>query len=177
MKTNNLELLTYCLSTFCSKYVSDMRQKESKEHYLFGSDKKSASSKLEPKFSLPPIDVPKFRWWQCQNCLEVACEKENGKSKLINNLNGECNSDGPSCTHIALTGSETTVLVSKFKQILKLDNSDDKGEANADILVQVTPEESHALLCSDQKEERDGRSDGTAQGKLNPRLVTLFILH
>ncbi|KAK4783669.1 hypothetical protein SAY86_008043 [Trapa natans] len=149
------------------KYVSDRRQKENKAYCLFGSDKKSASAELEPKFSLPPIVVPKFCWWQCRNCLERVSEKLNGKPMLINSLNVECNSDGPSCSHIALTGSETLVLVSEFKQILSLDNSAEKGVADADLLVQVTTDESHTLPCSDQKEETDGRSYSTTKVSRN----------
>lgn len=177
-KDNKLEILTYCVGTLCSKYVSNKRQKENKLCWLFESDKKSGSAELEEsKLPLPPLDVPKFRWWQCRNCLHGVSEKEIGKSVLVNKLNGESNSDGPSCTHIALTRKETTVLVSEFKQILKLDNAAEKGEGNSDLLVRVSADESHGLLCSDQKEERDGRSDDTIKGKLSPRSVNLGILY
>ncbi|KAK4755901.1 hypothetical protein SAY87_009658 [Trapa incisa] len=158
---------TNCEHFSIRKYVSDRRQKESKTYGLFGFDKRSASAELDPTFSLPPIDVPKFRWWQCRNCLEGVSEKENGKPMLVNNLNVDSNSDGPSCSHIALTGNETMVLVSEFKQILNLNNSAEKGDANAGLLVQVTADESHALPCSDQKHERDGRSNGTTKVSKN----------
>lgn len=166
--------LTHYAGTLCSKYVSNMRQRDNKACWLFESEMKYGSAALKPKYPLPPLDVPKFRWWQCINCLQGMCEKENGKSVLANNLNSECAQNGPSYTRIPLTRSETMVLVSELKQILKLGRAE-KGEANADRLVQVAANKSCILVGSDQKEERDVGSDGTIKGKLSPKLVNLGI--
>ncbi|XP_031373231.1 protein EMBRYONIC FLOWER 1 isoform X2 [Punica granatum] len=154
---------TKCEHFSIRKYVSDMRLKDDKACWPFESNTKSGPTELQSKYPLPPLDVPKFRWWQCQNCLQGICDKENGKSVLVNDLSVECNSDGPSCTDIALTRSETMVLVSDFKQILILDNGADKREADADCLVGVTANEPRALLRSDKREERDGGSDAAVE--------------
>lgn len=176
-KDHNFDFLIPCVGTLCSKYVSDMRQKDNKVCWLFKSDGKCGSTELEPKYPFPPLDVPKFRWWECQNCLQGLCVKESRKL-AFDNLNGGCNSDNPSCTHVALTGSETGKLVSEFKHILKLDNSAEKGEADADPLAdQATATESHDLFCSNQKEERDYGSNSAVKGKISPGIansVTFF---
>lgn len=152
-----------------------MRQRDKKVCWPFKSYVKCGSTELVPEYPLPPLDVPKFHWWQCRNCLQGLCEKENGKLAPVNNFNGDCNSDNPLCTHVALTGSETGKPVSEFEHILKLDNSAEKGEADADLLAQATASESHDVYCGDQKEERDDGSHGASKGKLSPGLVSLGI--
>ncbi|KAK4793074.1 hypothetical protein SAY86_023509 [Trapa natans] len=144
------------------KYVSDMRKKDKKLCWLFKSEGECDSTDLELKYPFPPIDVPKFRWWLCQNCLQGLCEKENRKL-----AHGECNSDNPSCTHVALTGSETGELVSEFNHILKLNNSAEKGKSEADPLAQATATKSHDLICSNQREERYNGDDGTPKVQKN----------
>ncbi|MCD7447827.1 hypothetical protein HAX54_035305 [Datura stramonium] len=44
-------------------YVAEMRNKDMKICSPFGSSRK-------PEEQLPPLDVPKFKWWLCDKCLQ-----------------------------------------------------------------------------------------------------------
>ncbi|MCD7447828.1 hypothetical protein HAX54_035306 [Datura stramonium] len=56
-------------------YVADMRSKDMKICSPFGS-----SRKIEEK--LPPLDVPKFKWWRCDKCLqEIEANHESARDE------------------------------------------------------------------------------------------------
>ncbi|KAK4338027.1 hypothetical protein RND71_042514 [Anisodus tanguticus] len=53
-------------------YTADMRKKDKKICSPFGSSSK-------PEEQLPPLDVPKFKWWLCDDCIrEVGADESAG---------------------------------------------------------------------------------------------------
>lgn len=61
-------------------YVAEIRKKDWKRCYPFSLEGDQTESEEQTSF-LPPLDVPKFRWWRCQNCLREVASK--GAAKMM----------------------------------------------------------------------------------------------
>ncbi|KAI4337485.1 hypothetical protein L6164_015895 [Bauhinia variegata] len=59
-------------------YVSEIRKKDWKMCWPFPL-KESYSESENPASLLPPLDVPKFRWWCCRNCQEEVAPESTEK--------------------------------------------------------------------------------------------------
>ncbi|KAI4377855.1 hypothetical protein MLD38_015422 [Melastoma candidum] len=117
------------------KYVFEMRQKDALKCWPFNMD--NILSQV-PKDVLPPLDVPKYRWWRCPHCLPefwaTATDTENGA--ISNTSCGKCKFTGPFAD--AMTPSETATVASNFQLMLNLDIADVK-ESNPCTSPQISP--------------------------------------
>uniref|UniRef100_A0A7N0V863 Embryonic flower 1-like protein n=1 Tax=Kalanchoe fedtschenkoi TaxID=63787 RepID=A0A7N0V863_KALFE len=68
-------------------FVSDIRKKNGKPCWPFAVDDDDASSE-DIKSSLPPLHVPKFKWWRCQSCLSEIDAA--GATADVENTTGSC---------------------------------------------------------------------------------------
>ncbi|GMH10807.1 hypothetical protein Nepgr_012648 [Nepenthes gracilis] len=72
-------------------YVAEARMWDRKKCFPFASDDDYNDS-MEKSYELPPLDVPKFRWWQCNGCLHGS-GSERTTPNLFKQPNG-CNNGG-----------------------------------------------------------------------------------
>ncbi|GMH06986.1 hypothetical protein Nepgr_008826 [Nepenthes gracilis] len=78
-------------------YVADVRKRDWKKCFPFASDGDDNDS-MDKTYELPPIDVPKFRWWQCSRCLQES--RSQGITQEFLMPPNHCNS-GSRCTVIS----------------------------------------------------------------------------
>ncbi|KAB2072613.1 hypothetical protein ES319_A07G028300v1 [Gossypium barbadense] len=75
-------------------YASEMRMKDWKKSWPFASDGGQNIFK-EQNCKLPPLLVPKFRWWCCQNCQqETGAEGSINEERNVNNNSSKLKSFG-----------------------------------------------------------------------------------
>ncbi|PPD83150.1 hypothetical protein GOBAR_DD19919 [Gossypium barbadense] len=75
-------------------YASEMRRKDWKKSWPFASDGGQNIFK-EQNVNLPPLLVPKFRWWCCQNCQqETGAEGSINEERNVNNNSSKLKSFG-----------------------------------------------------------------------------------
>ncbi|CAH9074224.1 unnamed protein product [Cuscuta europaea] len=69
-------------------YVAGMREKDHKTCLLF---EKSIDSSAVSEDQLPPLVVPKFRWWRCENCMKDLLTNQNaGKESSSGTPSNSC---------------------------------------------------------------------------------------
>ncbi|XP_070012656.1 protein EMBRYONIC FLOWER 1-like [Nicotiana sylvestris] len=62
-------------------YVAEMRKRDRKICSPFASTSDCSTTSEE---QLPPLDVPKFRWWRCKNCIhEIGAESAGEESGIL----------------------------------------------------------------------------------------------
>ncbi|OIT30217.1 PREDICTED: protein EMBRYONIC FLOWER 1-like isoform X1 [Nicotiana attenuata] len=62
-------------------YVAEMRKRDRKICSPFASSSDCSTTSEE---QLPPLDVPKFRWWRCKNCIhEIGTESAGEDSEIL----------------------------------------------------------------------------------------------
>ncbi|XWS26324.1 hypothetical protein CRYUN_Cryun26dG0022300 [Craigia yunnanensis] len=125
-----------------------MRNKDWKKCWPFALDGDQNISE-EKNCKLPPLLVPKFRWWCCQNCLQ-----ENGAKGSVNeegtvaNNSSKLKSSG-SCPHVSPHG-DAAMWLSDLQQAGKINVESRKLDANA--CVNVNSSDCHPLF-SDKSEK------------------------
>ncbi|GER32151.1 protein EMBRYONIC FLOWER 1 [Striga asiatica] len=63
-------------------FVSEMRKKDRKMCYPFASE---GQNNDDGDLNLPPLSVPKFRWWQCVNCVPELVDQKNTLDMVLAN--------------------------------------------------------------------------------------------
>lgn len=118
----------------------------------------------EQRSFLPSLEVPKFRWWHCQNCLNDVAARGPAKDlygTLINCFATKCSSNN-NCSHVA----SAAVLLPGFQQ-------DPKPVLVANTSAKVS-NNNHLLSCSDKKKKKVEVAHGTIDGTLQSILFLLY---
>ncbi|GLT85423.1 hypothetical protein SLE2022_036130 [Rubroshorea leprosula] len=128
-------------------YVSEVRSKDWKKCWPFALDSIHNNSE-EQSCELPPLDVPKFRWSSCQNCL-----RQVGAKHIANEDGALCNTFGKfksfgSCRH-----RDATMLSSDFQQAANL-NIYESRQTDANTSLNVNGNGYRHLLCGDKGEKK-----------------------
>ncbi|XP_048133334.1 protein EMBRYONIC FLOWER 1 isoform X2 [Rhodamnia argentea] len=157
---------TKCEHFSIRKYVSGMRQKESKLCWPFKLEKDTLEV---PKDMLPPLDVPKFRWWKCQTCIPDICVDSTPAEKAIDDSGFKCKCE--SARTNLLSQSQTATVASDFQQITNVGIAS-TGKSNATILPQSNGNDVCAPLYSKEKKDKEdqtctliSKEVGVSQGK------------
>lgn len=157
---------TKCEHFSIRKYVSGMRQKESKLCWPFKLEKDTSEV---PKDMLPPLDVPKFRWWRCQTCVPDLCIESTPAEKVIDNSVFKCKCESTSIN--LLNQSQTATVASDLRQIRSVGIAS-TGKSDATILPQVNGSDVRASLYSNEKKDKEdqtciliSKEVGVSQGK------------
>ncbi|GAB2284846.1 hypothetical protein Dimus_019299 [Dionaea muscipula] len=74
-------------------YVAEVRKRDKKLCFPFCADD-GYSESLVNSYELPPLEVPKFRWWECHGCLRESGSQK--KSREVLNLQNGMSTD-PNC--------------------------------------------------------------------------------
>ncbi|KAK6912723.1 hypothetical protein RJ641_022324 [Dillenia turbinata] len=64
------------------RYVSEMRKRDKSICWPFSSSSGDPNKSDEQTEALPPLHVPKFRWWGCPNCLQTLGAEDDPKEQL-----------------------------------------------------------------------------------------------
>ncbi|XWS17727.1 hypothetical protein CRYUN_Cryun33cG0092000 [Craigia yunnanensis] len=129
-------------------YASEMRNRDWKKCWPFALDAGQNISE-EQNYKLPPLLVPKFRWWCCQNCLQ-----ENGAEGSVNEVKTVANNSSKfksfgSCPHVSSHG-DSVMRLSDLQQAGKIYVESRKLDANT--RVNVNSSDCHPLF-SDKSEK------------------------
>ena len=136
-----LEVAYFLISPFeceCSGYVAEVRKRDEKICWPFALDE--SQNKLEEQTCiLPPLDLPKFRRWHCQNCLQEIGTKDAEKEiATVPSCNNTVYKSNGTCLHMTSHGSETVLLLD-YPRALNVDISEGRNRAS---------------LCSDKQEKQ-----------------------
>ena len=153
--------------------MSEIRKKDWKICCPFSLEGDRTESEEQPSF-LPPLDVPKCRWWRCQNCLHEVAGKVAAKDYgTLINCSTKCRSNS-TCSHVSSLGS-AAVLLPGFQQAPKLVLDGRSVDANTSTKLS---NDNHILLCSDNKENKAELANNTFIGTLNSSSVLLkYLIH
>lgn len=121
-------------------YAAEMRSKDRKICSPFTSTSDRSISEEQ----LPPLDVPKFRWWRCKNCIHEICTESAGEEIEI--LNPSCRSRLIS-TNMASTSNATTNALSEMKH----ESTARKGDRNKAIIDDYANTGGFDFLCKPDK--------------------------
>ena len=126
-----------------------MRKKDWKKCWPFALDGDQIISE-EQNCKLPPLLVPKFRWWCCQNCLqEIGAEGSINEEINVANNSSKLKSFG-SCPNVSSHGN-AVIWLSDLQQAGKINIESRKHDANA--CVNVGSSDCHTLF-SDKSEKK-----------------------
>ncbi|XVE71038.1 hypothetical protein DITRI_Ditri10aG0118000 [Diplodiscus trichospermus] len=130
-------------------YASEMRKRDWKKCWPFALDGGQNISE-EQNCKLPPLLVPKFRWWCCQNCLQEIGAKGciNGE-RTVADSSSKVKSFG-SCPNVSSHGDAVTWL-SDLQQVGKINVESRKHDA--DTCLNVDSSDCHPLFI-DKSEKR-----------------------
>ncbi|XP_022729179.1 protein EMBRYONIC FLOWER 1-like isoform X2 [Durio zibethinus] len=127
-----------------------MRNKDWKKCWPFALNGGQNISE-EQNCKLPPLLVPKFRWWCCQNCLQESRAKgSENEERTVANSSGKLKSFDSS-PHVSSHGEAATWL-SDLQPDGKINVESRKHNANA--CVDVNSSDRHPLY-SDKSEKKD----------------------
>ena len=113
-----------------------MRNKDWKKCWPFALDGGQNISE-EQNCKLPPLLVPKFRWWCCQNCLqENGAEVSENEERTVANNSSKLKSFG-SCPNVSSHGDAVKWL-SDLQQAGKINVESRKHDANACVKVDTS---------------------------------------
>lgn len=132
-------------------YVSEIRKKDWKKCYPFSLEGDQEDFEKQKSF-LPSLDVPKFRWWRCQNCLSEVAAKDDGT--LFNHCNTTYQSNS-SCSHVVSQVLPSGVQATK--PVL------DGRPVETNMSTKLT-NDNHLLLGSDMKEKKAEVANDTIIG-------------
>lgn len=122
-------------------YVSEVRSKDRKKCWPFAI--KSIHGNSEHSFELPSLDVPKFKWWSCQNCLREVGSIDISREERALVSRSKHKSIGP-CRH-----SEASLLLSDSQQAEKL-NSHGSKFCSPNPSLNTNRNGIHRSLCGDK---------------------------
>ncbi|KAJ8543762.1 hypothetical protein K7X08_025380 [Anisodus acutangulus] len=122
-------------------YVAEMRKKDRRicSPFISTSDDRSISEE-----QLPPLDVPKFRWWRCKNCIHEIGTQNAGEEIEI--LSPSCRSRLISA-NMASTSSSTTNALSAMMH----ESTSRKGDRNKAIIDDSPNTSGYDFLCKPYK--------------------------
>lgn len=129
-----------------------MRQKESKLCWPFKLEKDTSEV---PKDMLPPLDVPKFRWWRCQTCVPDLCMESTPAENVVDNSGFKCNCE--SARTNLLSQSQTATVASDFRQIMSVGIAS-TGKSDATVLPQNNGNDVRASLDSNAKKDKEDQT-------------------
>ncbi|KAE8712498.1 Embryonic flower 1, putative isoform 2 [Hibiscus syriacus] len=116
-------------------YVSEMRKKDWTKIWPFALDGGRNILK-EKSCKLPPLLVPKFRWWCCQNCFPETGDKGSiNEERTVTNNSSKLKSFG-SCSHVPSHGDAWTCS-SNFQQAGKINVDSRKSSDIACVNVNI----------------------------------------
>ncbi|XP_039054948.1 protein EMBRYONIC FLOWER 1-like [Hibiscus syriacus] len=141
-------------------YASEMRKKDWKKSWPFALD--GDQNIFEEQIcKLPPLLVPKFRWWCCQHCLqETGTESIINEERIVTNNSSKLKSFG-SCSHVPSRG-DALICSSDLQQTGKIYiDSRNSGDA---ACVNINSSTCHPLV-SEKSEKKAGNADIPAVGK------------
>ncbi|KAK8523376.1 hypothetical protein V6N13_113317 [Hibiscus sabdariffa] len=141
-------------------YASEMRKKDWKKGWPFELDGGQNIFK-EQSCKLPPLLVPKFRWWCCQNCLQqtgAKCSINEGIT--VTNNSSKLKSFG-SCSHVPSRG-DAVMCSTSLQQAGKI-NVDSRKSGDIAFL-NVNGSACHPL-DSDKSEKKAENADVPVIGK------------
>ncbi|CAN4120226.1 unnamed protein product [Withania somnifera] len=121
-------------------YVAEMRSKDQKICSPFTPTNDGSISEEQ----IPALDVPKFRWWRCKNCIhEIGTESAGEEIEILN----------PSCrsrlisTNMASTSNAKTNALSEMKH----ESTAQKGDRNKAIIDNYANTSGFDFLCKPNK--------------------------
>ncbi|KAF5456502.1 hypothetical protein F2P56_025977 [Juglans regia] len=149
-------------------YVSEIRKKDWKICCPFSLEVDQTESEEQTSF-LPHLEVPKFRWWHCQNCLNKVAARAAAKDygTLFNCCGTKCGSNS-NCSHVA----SAAMLLPGFQQAPK----PVLGETTSVVANTSTilSNDNQLLLCSDKKQKKVEVAHGTIiEENLNQEILKL----
>lgn len=133
-------------------YVAEVRKRDKKICWPFALDE--SHNKLEEQTCiLPPLDVPKFRWWHCQNCLqEIGTKASEKEIATVPSCNNTVYKSNGTCLHMTSRGAETVLLLD-YPRALNVDISEGR-KVDASTSGNVNDNEHHVSLCSDKQDKQ-----------------------
>ncbi|GMI89319.1 embryonic flower 1 [Hibiscus trionum] len=142
-------------------YASEMRKKDWKKGWPFVLDGGQNIFK-EQSCKLPPLLVPKFRWWCCQNCVQETGDKCNvNEGRTVTTTNSSKLKSFSSCSRVPSCGDGVTCS-SKMQQAGKINVESRKFGAVSCVNV-------HSSACprlvSDKSEKKAENGDIPVIGK------------
>lgn len=163
----------FSLSSFeceCSGYVAEVRKRDKKICWPFPLNE--CHNKLEEQTCiLPPLDVPKFRWWHCQNCLQELGSKDTDKEIA---MVPSYNSNG-TCLHMTSHSTETVLLLD-YPRALDVDIS--KGrKVDANTSGNMNDNGHCVSICTDKQEKQADVTCSVIIGILKHLLFKYLIEH
>ncbi|XP_022754588.1 protein EMBRYONIC FLOWER 1-like [Durio zibethinus] len=131
-------------------YASEMRNKDWKKCWPFALDGGQNISE-EQNYKLPPLLVPKFRWWCCHSCLQdIGAEGSMNEERTVANNSSKLKSFG-SCSNVSSHGDAVTWL-SDLQQAGKI-NVESRKHHDSNASLNVGSNECHPLF-SDRSEKK-----------------------
>lgn len=152
---HKLEVAYFLISSFeceCSGYVAEVRKRDEKICWPFAFDERH--NKLEEQTCiLPPLEVPKFRWWHCQNCLQEIGTKDADKEiATVPSCNNAAYKSNGTCLHMTSHGTERVLLLD-YPRALNVDGFEGR-KFDASTSGNVNGNEYRVSLCSDKPEKQ-----------------------
>ncbi|KAE8688993.1 Embryonic flower 1, putative isoform 2 [Hibiscus syriacus] len=115
-------------------YASEMRHKNWTKCWPFALDGGQSISE-EQDCKLPPLLVPKFRWWCCQRCLhEFGSDGNVNEERTFANNGCKLKTFG-SCPHLSSSNGGATIQLSDLHQSLKINVVSGKSDVMARVNV------------------------------------------
>ncbi|KAK8544694.1 hypothetical protein V6N13_045774 [Hibiscus sabdariffa] len=115
-------------------YASEMRHENWRKCWPFALDGDRSISE-EQDCKLPPLLVPKFRWWCCQSCLhEIGTDGNANEDGTFANNGSKLKSFGP-CPHVSSSNGGATIRLSDLQQAVKINVVSGKSDVSARVNV------------------------------------------
>ncbi|XP_039012195.1 protein EMBRYONIC FLOWER 1-like isoform X1 [Hibiscus syriacus] len=115
-------------------YASEMRHKNWTKCWPFALDGVQSISE-EQDCKLPPLLVPKFRWWCCQSCLhEIGSDGNVNEERTFANNGSKLKTFG-SCPHLSSSNGGATIQLSDLQQSVKINVVSGKSDVSARVNV------------------------------------------
>ncbi|CAA0821328.1 Protein EMBRYONIC FLOWER 1 [Striga hermonthica] len=91
-------------------FVSEMRKRDWKKCNPFASESENNNGGLD----LPPLSVPKFRWWQCPNCVPEFADHESNLGMIL--ADKSVTAEGNCCENVN-SGEKQGLLTHSIQKI------------------------------------------------------------
>lgn len=128
-----------------------MRRKNWKMCWPFASE--NEQNNFEEKASvLPHLNVPRFKWWRCQNCLQEIGSRGTEKDHHPD-LNSYCVGFKSNSTDSQMPFDNTAIVVSDYQQAPSSDIVEERI-VDAQRSTTISSNMCHPSSCSDKKEEK-----------------------
>ncbi|GMH12423.1 hypothetical protein Nepgr_014264 [Nepenthes gracilis] len=145
------ETAEWCNHFSIRGYVAEVRNRDGKKCFPFSSDVEDKNS-MEKTYELPPLDIPKFRWWQCSGCLQGSGSERTTQELLV--LPNDCNNGSKS----RATSSRKLIEADGPKLPLK----DIEQTLKLNIHKASTSDSSDNRICASFCSEQQGKGFGNS---------------